>query len=181
MFFMPKIGYNIAYVTDQVDMDSRLGLAVGFEAGYQYDEKLAFTAGLLYSAQGSECKGDTYDIYGNKVGTYEEKQKIDYINVPIIANYYIIPGLAVKAGIRPAFCVSAKQEFEASGEPSVSKDYKDQVNTFDFSIPMGLSYEFSNFVIDARYNLGLSKMNKNGSKSHKNSVVQLTVGYKLPF
>lgn len=44
---------------------------------------------------------------------------------------------------------------------------------------MGVSYEFSNVVIDARYHLGLTKINKEGDKSMKNSVFMLTFGYKF--
>jgi hypothetical protein len=33
-------------------------------------------------------------------------------------------------------------------------------------------------VFDARYNLGISKVNKN-SGSQRNSVIQITVGYKF--
>jgi hypothetical protein len=56
---------------------------------------------------------------------------------------------------------------------------KDGLKKFDFSIPLGLSYEIEDFVIDARYNLGLGKVDDvDGSK---NSVIMLTVGYKIPF
>ena len=50
--------------------------------------------------------------------------------------------------------------------------------TVDLSIPIGLSYEFSNFVIDGRYNWGLTKVAKDSDS--KNSVFQNTLGYKLP-
>ena len=50
---------------------------------------------------------------------------------------------------------------------------------FDLSIPLGLSYQFSDFVIDARYNLGLTKVNKDGDSSSKNGVIQITLGYKF--
>lgn len=46
---------------------------------------------------------------------------------------------------------------------------------------MGISYEFSNFIIDARYNLGLFKVAKDPAPSSKNSVIMLTLGYKIPF
>lgn len=46
---------------------------------------------------------------------------------------------------------------------------------------MGISYEFSNFIIDARYNLGLTRVTKDPSPSSKNSVIMLTLGYKIPF
>jgi hypothetical protein len=49
--------------------------------------------------------------------------------------------------------------------------------TVDFSIPVGMSYEINNFVFDARYNWGVTKV-FDGSDS-KNSVFQITLGYKL--
>jgi hypothetical protein len=44
---------------------------------------------------------------------------------------------------------------------------------------LGLSYEISNFVIDARYNLGLTKIADHFDG--KNSVIMLTFGYMIPF
>ena len=51
---------------------------------------------------------------------------------------------------------------------------------FDLAIPMGLSYEWKKFVLDVRYNMGLIPINKEGDKL-RNSVVQMTLGYKFPF
>ncbi len=48
---------------------------------------------------------------------------------------------------------------------------------FDLSIPVGLSYEISNVVLDARYNWGLTKIVSNSDS--KNSVFQITLGYKF--
>ena len=45
-------------------------------------------------------------------------------------------------------------------------------------MPIGLSYEFDNIVIEGRYNFGLTKVWKD--MDNKNSVFQFTVGYKLP-
>ena len=62
-------------------------------------------------------------------------------------------------------------------------DMKDLYKKFDFSIPVGISYQFKVPVtIDARYQIGLSKLNKEsipGVKDSKNSVFTLTVGYKF--
>ena len=53
----------------------------------------------------------------------------------------------------------------------------DNSKSFDISIPVGLSYEIADFVIDARYNWGISKVLE-GFDS-KNAVFQFTVGYKF--
>ena len=61
-------------------------------------------------------------------------------------------------------------------------DYKistdDGLKKFDFSIPVGLSYEFANFVFDARYNFGVTDV-FDWSDAPKNSVFQFTFGYKF--
>ena len=104
---------------------------------------------------------------------------LTYINIPILANYYIFPGFAVKAGFQPGLMVSAKSKYTANGhehETTGTSGYK----TFDISIPIGLSYEISDFVIDARYNFGLTKIYDHDAGSSKNSVIMLTVGYKIP-
>ncbi len=47
-----------------------------------------------------------------------------------------------------------------------------------FAIPLGVSYQISDFVIDARYNLGISNVAKEGEGKH--SVFSITVAYRLP-
>jgi len=46
-----------------------------------------------------------------------------------------------------------------------------------FSIPVGLSYEYKNFVLDGRYNFGVTNLAKDVTS--KNSVFQFTLGYKF--
>ena len=105
---------------------------------------------------------------------------LDYLNIPIVANYYIIPGLAIKAGIQPSFLMGAKNKWKDDGG-SDSDDIKDYLKTFDLAIPLGASYEYKNVVFDVRYNLSVLKLNKfEADKNMRNSVIQFTLGYKLP-
>jgi uncharacterized alkaline shock family protein YloU len=61
------------------------------------------------------------------------------------------------------------------------EDVKDQCNKLDVAIPIGVSYQIPTVpvYIDARYNLGLTKIVKDIDESVKNQVFQLTVGYKF--
>lgn len=160
----PKVGMNIANLTDADDADARIGFVGGLETEYQATDIFSLSAGVLYSMQG--CKYD----YNNVKTT----NKLDYINIPIMANVYVAKGLAVKLGVQPAFNVNSEWK-ATSGKSSVSRDV--DVKSFDFSIPVGISYEYSNVVLDARYNWGLTKV-ADGSDS-KNSVFQITLGYKF--
>lgn len=161
----PKIGMNIATLTKADDSESRIGLAVGAEAEYQLTDIFSLTGGLMYSMQGCEWSE----------GGSTLKCKLDYINVPILANVYVVKGLAVKLGIQPAFKVNAEAKY-SSGSADASDDL-DGVKGFDFSIPVGLSYEYKNFVLDGRYNWGVTKVSDDADC--KNSVFQITLGYKF--
>jgi len=164
----PMVGMTIANLTD-LNGDAKIGLAAGVEAEFGVAEKFGITAGALYSMQGTKCD---FSEEGVNV-TY--KVKLEYINIPILANYYIVPGLAIKAGIQPGFNVKAKAKATAAGN-SAETDI-DGVKTVDFSIPVGLSYEYQGFVLDARYNWGLTKV-WDGSDA-KNSVFMISLGYKF--
>ena len=57
----------------------------------------------------------------------------------------------------------------------------DFVKGFDFAIPVGLSYEFRHFVIDARYTFGVTKVFDQDviDLDSKNLTFQLSLGYKF--
>ena len=110
---------------------------------------------------------------------YDVTMKTDYVNIPILANIYVAKGFAVKFGIQPAFNVKADYKVSSQGV-DVSGSLSDlgvDIKSFDFAIPLGLSYEWNNIVFDGRYNLGVMKMVDNDDT--KNSVFQFTVGYKF--
>ena len=157
----PQVGATLATITDTDDSKMKVGLVAGANLEYPITEAFSLSGGLLYTMQGSAFKDA------------DDKLKLDYLNVPILAQYQLMDGLKVKAGVQPGFLMSAK-----AGDV----DIKDGCETFDLAIPVGLSYEISDFVIDARYNFGTSKIYKGdgGSKS-KNSVIMVTLGYRIPF
>ena len=163
----PKVGFNLATVTD-TDAGMKFGVVTGADLTYQLAEKFALSAGAFYSMQGARDKHDGLT----------RTWKFDYINVPILANYYVIPGLAIKAGIQPGFNLSHKYKTESNGNSHESD--LEKFKSLDISIPIGASYEISDFVIDARYNFGLTKLWDVSGSSSKNSVIQVTVGYKIP-
>ncbi|MBW4771241.1 porin family protein [Prevotella jejuni] len=168
----PKVGVSIANLTELKDTDPRVGVVAGVEGEYQASDIISVSAGVLYSMQGSKYE---YELLNQK---YKSTNKLDYINVPIMANVYVTKGLAVKLGVQPGFNVSSSNKQEVNtfaGSGSSTFDVK--AKSVDFSIPVGLSYEYNNFQLDARYNWGLTKAFENGKA--KNSVFQITLGYKF--
>lgn len=167
----PKVGLNVADLTE-LKGDVRLGVAAGAELEYQVADIVSLSAGAIYSMQGNKYE---YELLKQKA---KVTHKIDYINVPIMANVYVAKGLAVKLGVQPGFKVSSKLNAETNTIlGKTDNSLKTDPKSFDLSIPVGLSYEYSNVVLDARYNWGVTKVFENSDA--KNSVFQITLGYKF--
>lgn len=159
-----KAGVNFANITDS-DGDMITSFHVGVLAEIFVNEKFSIQPEVLYSSQGSSEKLAGSDI----------KLKLDYINVPIMAKYYLMDGLNVQAGPQVGFLTTSELE---------GVDVKDAMQKVDFGINLGAGYELPMGVFfDARYNMGLTKIakseNDNDNNKPKNGVIQVSVGYKF--
>ena len=166
MFIKPMAGGQFTTVTgsDSDNTKMKAGVVGGAEFGYKVKNNLGLTAGLLYSNQGCRVKDDEGDFNSNA----------NYLNVPVLVNYYVIPNLALKIGGQVGFLMSAKSDDD---------DIKDMCNKVDFSIPFGVAFEAKDgWVVEARYNLGLTNVMKKDivGKNNHNSVIMVTFGYKIP-
>ena len=170
----PRIGFSGADFNNTDDTKARVGLIVGPEFEYYLSNKFSLAAGINYSQQGSEFESPINVLNLMDDITF----KNDYITVPIVANVYLFKGFALKAGIQPGYNISSKYSAKINGsEKSVDSE---DVKSFDFSIPVGLSYEFMNFVLDARYTFGLTKVFEDSyNLDSKNLTFQVTLGYKF--
>ena len=167
----PRIGFSGADFSNTSDTKARVGMIAGPEFEYTVSNRFSLAFGFNYSQQGAELDSKYYHTATNV--TY----KMDYLTVPIVANVYLLKGLALKAGIQPGYNLSAKMDADGT-----KVDFKDDaIKKFDFSIPFGLSYEFYNIVLDARYTIGLTKIfdEKIVDLDSKNVGFQITLGYKF--
>ncbi len=167
--FGVKGGLNLANVSKS-EGDMKLGLHAGAFGEYQLNDFFGVAAELLYSNQGMQSKEE-----GVKV-----KMNMDYLNIPVLAKLYVAEGLSLDVGPQFGFLMSAKMKGEEDGV-SVSADIKDEFNSTDVSAALGLTYNIGQFMIQARYNLGLTDVVKNneGDDKLKNNVIQLGVGFRF--
>jgi hypothetical protein len=125
--------------------------------------KIGIQPELIYSKQGSSFKLNTTNIDAN----------YDYFNIPIVLKLYTIAGINLQVGPQFGF---------ASGDiPVVSNGTTtiDKLKGSDISAALGLGWDAPfGLSIDARYNLGLTKLNE-GQSEIKNQVIQISLGYKL--
>ena len=143
--------------------DPRTGLTIGAEGEYFTNTRnLSLTAGLMYTQQGWMGKG-----------TGPQTTKLNFINVPLMVNFYVLKGLALKLGLQMGFRVSATEGNESVG---------DLYESFNLSLPIGVSYEFkSPITLDLRYVPALTPINKDSNSDWKmrSDALTLTIGYKF--
>ena len=185
-----KVGVNFANLNSSdsnFDMDGLTSFHIGGLVEIPITEEFAIQPELVYSAQGGQLKGS--EEYLGMTMKYEAKNKIDYVNIPIMAKYYLIEGLALEAGPQIGFLTSAKSEYEISfdGETeSETVDFKKELKSIDFGIGLGASYRLeAGAFLSLRYNLGLSDIGDSkdddfaGFEKVKHGVFQISVGYSF--
>ena len=173
----PRVGVTFSDLTGEEDTKMKVSLTYGAEMEYYVTEQFSLAGGFLFTNQGTKFSGSS-----------DEKLNNYYFTVPLTANYYVLPGLAIKAGLQPAYRVKTNMKVDGTTiDLDRTLDYLKtyfndtdiKINKFDLSIPVGLSYEYSRFVLDARYNFGLTKLFSNVDDDSRNRMIVVTLGYKL--
>lgn len=159
---IPQAGVSVAN-TSSDNTKYKAGWNTGIAVEYQLTNPLSISTGAFFSMEGGKIKNTDTELFS------------DYINVPVLANYYIIKGFAVKTGVQIGFQVFCKMHVEDEYIP-ITDGSK---NKIAFSIPIGLSYEWKRWVVDARYSIGLTDMIDYPSDSSKSRAFAVTLGYKF--
>lgn len=160
-----KGGLNIAKVNNTIfgDENTRASVYLGGFARIAVNENWSLQPELLYSGQGFK-----YDV--PILGEYTVR--LNYINIPVMVQYYFIPEFHLEAGPQLGFLVAAKNIHD-----KVTVDVKDQTKGVDFGLGFGFGYDFDfGLGIGGRYNFGLTDVFEQ-DESQKNSVAQIGVYY----
>lgn len=169
--FGVKAGLNLSSLTgDAQDAKSLVGFQVGGFAEIKIIDKLAIQPELLFSTQGA--KFDGFD------GDSDYDTKLNYLNIPVLAKYFITDAFTVEAGPQIGFLLSAKTDGD---------DVKDDVKSVDLGFNFGAGYNFTeNLSVGLRYTLGLSSIDDtpsefgfDGDLSIRNSNLALALAYKF--
>jgi hypothetical protein len=132
--------------------------------------KVGIQPELLFSQQGSKF------TYSSGAG----EGNFDYINIPIILKLYTVAGINIQVGPQFGFLSGGEVKSTVNGITTV-QDAKDFYKGSDFSAALGLGWDLPfGLTVDARYNLGLSKINGgNNPDESKNQVFQISAGFKI--
>jgi hypothetical protein len=158
-------GLNLNNITGSESWKSCLGLQFGVAAPLiSFNESVLLRPEINMSLQGA----------GWDDGDWTGRTNLWYLNIPIVMRYRHSSGFFGEAGIQPGFLLSAKDKYDGD-----SFDYKDHMKSFDFSIPLGVGYEFGNNLgVGIRFTPGLSDISQDDSKD-RNMVIAFRLSYIL--
>lgn len=205
---IPRIGVSIAnlpsdniYVAGNgasLNAKYKAGVMAGVDVDWQFMPNLSAMLGVYYVQQGCKYANNTSKYNGAEsdvvhgTGYSDGITQLHYINVPLILNAYLGTGFALKAGVQIGFPVSGKMKYtmqdytqtkegiQYGEEKKVSYNLNSTLTKVTFTIPVGISYEYSNVILDARYNIGLTQFQDiSDFNSSKNSVFTLSAGYRF--
>jgi len=160
-----KAGLNFPKLSGS-DIDAKE--STGFHAGAVLHipiKKFGFMAEALYSKEGSE------------------NIELNYIDLPIMVTYKLVPGLRLHLGPQFKFKADAKVDLGSPGGLDLSADEKsieDDINDLNFDGVVGMEYKFPviGLFAQARYVFGLGDIGDTEAKATQN-IFQLSVGYRF--
>lgn len=167
--FGVKVGGNLTNIrvdagdVGTVVFKSNVGGQAGAFAEIKVVEKFAVQPEALFSYESSEISGVDFNL--------------SYVNVPVMAKYYVSDKISLQAGPQIGFLVAAKAKMDGESE-----DVKDQLKTTNFGLNFGLGYSFTEKVaVDFRYNVGLTEIAVDGFEGGKMKLsgFSLALGYKF--
>lgn len=184
----PKMGVNVATMSNSGKTNSRMAFAAGVDFEYQINRQFAFGLGAIYSQQGVE--DDPWTL------------KTDYLTLPLTAFYYPVRGLGIYVGVEPAILLRNKAEIfygqhsEVAELPKVNEVTETYINEYGLtyegifdkslgakrgvvSLPIGINYEFDHCVFGIKYSIGLGNAISGPGVSCTHNVFQISLGYRF--
>ena len=209
----PMAGINVSDISadEEVNYKAKVGFTGGVEAEYGVTPWLGVSLGAIYSQQGAKIKASLSEFGVNEEGrqvasllSMKGKLKADYINMPLLAIFYVWKGLSIKTGLQVGFLVNDKMNVDAAmagvAAPDIDKityvdlskpstdnvfssfsvEGSDVCKSVVLGIPVGLSYEYKGITLDARYYFGLTRMDDaEDDAPARNRCISITLGYKF--
>ena len=187
MKFGVKAGLNLANTTAN-GASMKVGGNFGVFGDFKVSDKFSVQPEILYSMQGA--KASATNSFGGITVTDEVTQSLGYINIPVMGKFLVTNDLSLQVGPQIGFLMTVKEEYvQTSNNQSVvpnstfSSTDKTNFNSVDFGLNFGVGYNITEkFMVDLRYNLGLSEIEKNlpsGVSASKNRVVSVNFGYSF--
>lgn len=169
-----KAGLNVSNFSSRGgnSLIPQIGFHIGIAGEIKASRIFAVAPEIVFSTQGAKEKVENTKI----------TMASNYLNIPVMARFYVIDALSLEVGPQFGFAVGMNAKVK-DGNREFEHKLKsgDDYNVFDFMVGLGLTYNYKHkFITSVRWNYGLTDVLKgNDIPSNKNSLFQLSVGYNF--
>ena len=163
----------------------KTGWHVGTYVNIPISNTFSFEPGLAYSKKGYSIKGDVQipvlKILAINAGAQVQQH---YIDMPLVLKANVYKGLQVYAGPQVSYLVRStlNAKLGVLGINIFNRGFgiTERFNKVDMGLTGGIGYQFENGLnVQAGYDYGLSKLDKNENYSAYNRVVKVSVGFSF--
>ncbi|WP_243749228.1 porin family protein [Mucilaginibacter agri] len=174
-------GINVANVIKssgnyQFDTDTKIGANVGIGLDLPILYPLSFAPEVLYSQKG----------YTAQTGYGQFKQRADFIDVPLLAKFHVVPGFNIVVGPQISFLVSTTNTYNNGFSQSSQQYFNNTTDGYNKTLiggVAGVSFDLSrNVELRARYSLDLNRINDDGDiyvPNYRNQAWQFGLGFRF--
>lgn len=156
--------------------DTKIGLNVGVGLDLPIVYPLSFAPEVLYSQKG----------YTSVTSYGQYRQRNDYIDVPLLAKFHIVPGFNIVIGPQISFLLSTTNTFDNGYSQTTQQNYNNSSNGYNKTMidgVAGVSFDLArNVELRARYTIDFDQINDNGDAyvpNYRNQVWQFGLGFKF--
>ena len=94
-YFGPKFGFNVASISDGLNK-SKFSFHLGAFAEFKFNDLFGLQTELIYSRQGDK----------EKSGGVKTWARVNYLNIPVLAKFYVWEGVSVDLGPQLGFALN---------------------------------------------------------------------------
>ena len=177
---------NLADFTNgYITTEGRTAFHAGAYVNVPLNRIFSVEPGVYYSQKGYTMKGNLEIKALKFLGANATMQvQSHYIDVPVLLKANVIKGLQVYAGPQLSYLAKNNLNVEAGalGFSVINRDMDitDNFQNLDWALVGGIGYQFNNgFSINAGYDHGLSRLDKNSNFKSYNRVIKLGVGFQF--
>lgn len=189
--FGVKAGMNVSSLSKDADLSdqkSKIGFNAGVFMNLPLGSDFSIQPELLYTQYGSKS---TYTLptitSGGLVNqNYSSSVNLDYIALPVMLQYNVLPAFYLEAGPEFGLSITAKNKVrnETTNQTvAESGNYKDDIKGLNVGVGIGAGYYVTNNIgITARYVAGVTDVAENrpaGSDAIRNNTFQVGLAYKF--
>jgi Outer membrane protein beta-barrel domain len=171
---VPK--YATLIEEDEGNAEMRIGAAVGGHVAISLGGVVSLQTEVLYTQKGLEAEAP--------FGADETLQlRLDYIDVPVLLRLGPTGGNGLQFLAGPSFNFNTSARAVLEGVFDADEDIKDEIESFEIGLVLGVGYYGSLFTIEGRYQEGLTDIAKFADffddETYKNRTFLVMLGVRL--